>query len=210
MKLLTDRLTEDPQENLFEGSPEWLSEVLPDFEADQTVVESLHFQVQAHKMGEDLYLDGQATGAFELGCGRCLKRYRQPVREPLRLVLEPAGARVPADPEGADALARDGLVLSDELETGWFRGPEVSLDHFLAEVVTATLPLKPLCREECSGLCPSCGVDRNETDCDCQEERPASPFAALAGLREELAKQAEGTRSEDPLSEDPKAEGETS
>ena len=196
MKLLVDRLTEDPQENWFEGTPEWLSELLPGLEAGETVVEAIRFRVQAYMAGEDVFLDGEATGAFELACGRCLKRYRQPVREPLRLLLEPAGARVPADPEGAETLVRDGLVLSEELEAGWFRGPEVSLDHFLAEVLTAGLPLKPLCREECSGLCPSCGVDRNETDCECQEERPASPFAALAGLRDELAKRTGGSPGE--------------
>jgi len=186
VKLLTDRLTEDPKEHLFEGDREWLVGLLPDFEADQSVVEKLRFRVDAHKMGEDLFLDGEATGAFELACGRCLKRYRSPVREPFRLVLEPAGARLPADPEGALALDRDGLVLSEELEAGWFRGPEVQLGHFLLEVIDAGLPLTPLCQEECSGLCPRCGIDRNEGDCDCRDEKPESPFAGLAGLRDEL------------------------
>ena len=188
MKLLVDRLGSDPTELAFEGTPAWLEGLVPDSELAEAVTEPFAFTLRAHMMNEDVFLEGEAVGAFELACGRCLKRYRSPVREPFRLVLEPAGARRPADPEGVEALDRDGLVLSEELESGWFRGPEVQLEHFLQEVIAAGLPLKPLCREDCSGLCPSCGIDRNEARCDCREEKPESPFAALAGLRDELAK----------------------
>lgn len=190
MQLIVDRLTEDPTELTFEGSSDWLRELSDDPELSAAVVAPLQFVLRAHTIGADLYLDGEAAGSFDLACGRCLKRYRQPVREPFRLVLEPAGSRIPADPEGAESLARDGLVLSDELEAGWFRGPEVLLDRFLREVIAAGLPFTPLCREDCAGLCPSCGTDRNLEPCDCRQERPPSPFAALAGLRDELARQA--------------------
>ncbi|MAE95673.1 MAG: hypothetical protein CL910_13535 [Deltaproteobacteria bacterium] len=196
MQLLLDRISEDPIELVFRGSPEWLAGLSPDPELAGAVREEVQFALRAHRMGEDLYLEGEATGSYELGCGRCLKRYRQPIREPFRLVLEPAGSRSPADPEGAAVLARDGLWLSDELEAGWFRGSEVQLDHFLQEVIAAGLPFKPLCREECAGLCPTCGVDRNVGSCDCREESPASPFSALAGLRDKLAKRPAGEGEE--------------
>ncbi len=187
MELLVDRLTEDPSELEFAGAADWLERWSADPELARALAQPARFRLQAHRMGEDLYIEGTAEGEFQLGCGRCLERYRQPVREPFRLVLEPAGSRVPADPEGAETLARDGLVLSDELEAGWFRGSEVQLDHFFQEVLVAGLPQKPLCREECAGLCPSCGIDRNVESCECREERPHSPFAALAGLRDRLA-----------------------
>jgi len=186
LELLVDRLTEDPSELEFTGSADWLASCAGDPALGKALATPVHFSFRAHCMRENLYLEGFAEAEFDLGCGRCLERYRQPVREPFRLVLEPAGARVPADPEGALALARDGLVLSEELEAGWFRGSEVQLDHFLQEVIAAALPQKPLCREECAGLCPSCGIDRNVESCDCREEQPQSPFAALAGLRDRL------------------------
>jgi uncharacterized protein len=122
-------------------------------------------------------------GAFDLECGRCLARYRQPLRESFRLVLEPAGTRVPGDPEAAQALARDGLCLGDELETGWYRGAEIQVDSLCLELIALALPVQPLCREDCAGLCPRCGADRNTTPCECAELRPESPFAALASLR---------------------------
>jgi uncharacterized protein len=98
-------------------------------------------------------------------------------------VLEPAGERVPADPEGAAALAHEGMVLADELESGWFRGPEIQLDRFVGEVLALAVPVQPLCRDDCRGLCPRCGVDRNVESCSCTDARPESPFAVLASLR---------------------------
>ena len=134
-------------------------------------------------MGADVYLEGTALGSVELSCGRCLRRYRHTLREPFRLVLEPAGERVPADPEGAAALARDGIWLSDELEAGWFRGSVIELGPTFRELLALALPVQPRCREECRGLCPRCGADRNVESCNCSQTAQSSPFAALAKLK---------------------------
>jgi uncharacterized protein len=136
-------------------------------------------------MGEDLYIEGNVEGCLELECGRCLARYRHLLREPFRLVLEPAGGRTPADREDADALARDGVCLGDEIESGRFRGSEIELGAFFLEVVSLALPVQPLCREECLGLCPHCGADLGVATCKCGQNRTDSPFSVLASLRDE-------------------------
>ena len=185
MKVLIDRLTESPTELLFSVNPAWWRErARADSELAEGIEKSLEARIATHRMGEDLYLEGGIEGALALTCGRCLTRYRAPIRERFRLVLEPAGSRVPADPEGASALARDGMVLCDELESGWFRGSEIDLGSFLEEVIALAFPVQPLCREDCRGLCPRCGADRNAESCDCSEVRPDSPFAALQALRD--------------------------
>jgi uncharacterized protein len=184
VRILVDRLTATPAETRFDVSPEWLARHYGERGAPlEGLAEVAHFRVLAHKLGADVYLEGEAGGTLDLACSRCLTRYRAPIRERFRLVLEPAGDRVPADPEGAAALAHDGLYLADELESGWFRGPEIHLDRFVGEILALAVPVQPLCREDCRGLCPRCGADRNVTSCACREERPASPFAVLAGLR---------------------------
>ena len=184
MRIPLDRLTESPLELHFTATPEWWRERYPrDAELAASLPEPVGITVSAHRMGSDVYLEGEAVGGLELSCGRCLTRYRAPIRERFRLVLEPAGARVPADPEGAAALAEDGLYLCDELESGWFKGTEIRLERFLQEVLALALPVQPLCREDCRGLCPRCGVDRNAESCECRDERPASPFAVLERLR---------------------------
>ena len=185
MKLLVDRLTETPTTLHFSANRAWWRESRgDDARMEDALAEPIEVEVRAHRMGADLYLEGEAAGALELTCGRCLERYREPIREGFRLVLEPAGNRVPADPEGAAGLARNGLFLSDELESGWFQGSEVDLGPFVQEVIELLLPVQPVCREDCRGLCPRCGVDRNHESCDCAEQVKLSPFAALEALKQ--------------------------
>ncbi|HEY8493805.1 MAG TPA: DUF177 domain-containing protein [Myxococcota bacterium] len=185
MKILIDRLSQTPAELVFgPDDPGW-DEVLESVpEMGGPLGARPTATIRAHRMGRDVYLEGSLEGgALDLECGRCLVRYGSPLRESFRLVLEPAGGRVPAEPEAARDLARLGMCLGDELEMGWFQGPEIDLRAWLREVVALTIPVQPLCREECRGLCPRCGADRNRETCACEAERPASPFAALEALR---------------------------
>jgi uncharacterized protein len=183
MKLLVDRLSGTPSVHRFQADPSWWNARTPASSREGEIVDGLEFELRAHRMGEDLYLEGSVQSALDAQCSRCVARYRQPLRDEFRLVLEPAGDRVPADPESAQALARDGLCLGDDLDAGWYRGAEIRLDAFFAEVVALAMPLKPLCRPDCAGLCARCGADRNAGACDCAETKPESPFAVLAALR---------------------------
>ena len=184
MKLYVDRLKDSPTGYDFEASDAWRSEaedVVPELRG--ALAGPIRVALHANRMGQDVYIEGVLTGALDLECSRCLVRYREPLRESFRLVLEPAGTRVPAEPEAARALARRGICLGDELEMGWFQGYEIDLGDFVREVLTLALPVQPLCREDCRGLCPHCGVDRNTSPCDCDEQRAKSPFAKLEALK---------------------------
>lgn len=187
MKILVERLEETPTDIAFEaGAAWWRAWLAGDRSLPQDLQQPFRVTVRAHLMGEDLYLEGAIAGDLELECSRCLACYRHALHETFRLVLEPAGARVPADPEGAAALARDGLCLEEEIEAGWYRGSELDLGAFLHEMVALALPVKPLCREDCAGLCPHCGADLNQDPCECAGVPADSPFAALAALRKGL------------------------
>lgn len=185
MKLAVDSVTETPQPFHFTATPAWFRARFPRSASDgDDLSEELQIEGRAYRAAADILIEGEVRGTVELACGRCLTRYRAPVREQFRLVLEPAGARVPADPEGAAALAAEGLYLADEPETGWYRGPEIRLDRLVGEVISLALPVQPVCRESCKGLCPQCGVDRNVETCNCAEVRPESPFAVLRKLKD--------------------------
>ena len=186
MKIPLERITSTPTPFGFEGNSSWWQSAIPEQRGlPRELAEPLRFAIRAHRMGEDLFIEGDVQGSLELECGRCLARYRHRVSERLRVVLEPAGERSPADPEAAAALARDGVCLGEELEAGWFRGSEIHLGALLVEAVSLALPAKPLCREDCPGLCPRCGADLKVETCGCTETNPASPFAVLATLRED-------------------------
>ena len=188
MKLEVERLTAEPRPFAYEEGGGWWSARMPrEASLPREVVESFRVEGIAYRGAgsEDILLEGTISGAFELECARCLARYRHRLREPFRFVLEPAGLRTPAEPEAAEALVRDGMCLADEVELGWYRGSEIRLDSVCLELISLALPVKPLCRDDCAGLCPRCGADRNETPCSCSEVAPNSPFAVLAALRGE-------------------------
>ena len=186
-QLSVERLTDEPELHRFEASPDWWAKR----EAEDAtwfceVEEPFRFECNASRVREDLLLDGDWGGSVALECSRCAKRYSHALRDSFRLVLSPVTsleAPDAIDPEGERGLAENGLCLGEDLETGWFRGPVVQLDELFGEAIALAMPIQPLCREDCPGICPHCGVDRSETQCDCVDEKIESPFAVLAGLK---------------------------
>ena len=62
-------------------------------------------------------------------------------------------------------------------------GDQIDLAPLVREYVLLDLPDAPLCKDDCAGICPTCGVDRNVTSCDCGTT-PADPrWSALEGLQ---------------------------
>jgi uncharacterized protein len=189
MKIPIDRLKESLVSFSFEGDAAWWqSAFATESGLPGEFAEPVQLVCRAQWIGDDIQLECGADGVVDLECGRCLARYRQRFSEEFRFVLEPARNRVPADPEGAVALSRDGLCLGDELETGWFRGSEIQLGSIFVELVSLALPVKPLCREDCPGLCARCGANLAVAGCSCEAIKSDSPFAVLAGIREDLAR----------------------
>jgi uncharacterized protein len=184
MKILVERLGDTPTQFAFDADTSWWHRCTARAaDLPEELAEPLRVHLWAHRMAEDLYLEGRLEASLELECGRCLARYGHVLHEPFRLVLEPAGSRQPTDPEGGQALARDGVCVGEDIEAGWYRGPEIDLGALLCELVLLALPVQPLCREDCAGLCSRCGADRNRGACGCPEIETHSPFAVLESLR---------------------------
>ena len=188
MKILLEQLAESPERYRFEGSAAWWSaRASAGGEAPYVLLRPLGFEVEVRRNGQEILLEGALRGEIEVECSRCLVRYGQALSDEFRLVLESSGDRLPADPENAEALERDGVCLGDDLEVGSYRGTELDLEAYLAERVALAWPVQPVCRESCGGLCPHCGIDRNQNQCRCGEKRVEGPFAALASLKAEKA-----------------------
>ena len=82
--------------------------------------------------------------------------------------------------------AEDEVELSqDDLTTAFYRDQTLDLAEMVREQFYLALPMRPLCREECKGLCPQCGTNLNQGTCAC-DVRWEDP--RLAGLRTLLKK----------------------
>ncbi|HUP25113.1 MAG TPA: DUF177 domain-containing protein [Thermoanaerobaculia bacterium] len=104
-----------------------------------------------------------------LQCDRCLEPFDQQVDLDLHLVLQQAGDADGGEDASSDGEPSDELGRLEEDELGVVRilGDEVSTEPLVTEQVVLNLPMKPLCRPDCAGLCPTCGADLNAARCEC-------------------------------------------
>ena len=143
-----------------------------------TFVAPLQTRLRVIRVGEMVEVEGTVESRVRLSCSRCLAEYDEPLVSSFALTY----AR--EMPEVTDEAGGDEVELSaEEMGLILFHGEEIDLREAIAEQVIMALPMRPLCREECRGLCPQCGANLNETDCGC--ERPALnvKFAALKELK---------------------------
>ncbi len=122
----------------------------------------------------------QARLAFEatVPCDRCLAPVTEAIALPVDLVVVRRTGRMPET--GERELAEEELGLL-ELEGEW-----LLTEPLVGEQVQLNLPTHPLCREDCAGLCPRCGKNRNRVECGCESKAGDPRWAALAGLRDKL------------------------
>jgi uncharacterized protein len=111
-----------------------------------------------------------------LSCQRCLEPVAQTVEEPMHLLFLP-GAQPPAAPEHALAEEELGVVEVEE-------DAEVELMPLLLEQIQLNVPMKPLCRPDCAGLCPKCGARLDEGPCGCSQDDIDPRWEALRALQE--------------------------
>ena len=127
--------------------------------------------LEHYRAGLDVVFEGDLKGEVEGTCARCLENYRFPYAQPLRVVLAPRSSA--AEDE------------ADDLGLGFFEGEEIDVTGLVVEHAMLGLPTIPLCTEDCRGLCPQCGTNRNVRACTCATETSSRSggLAALAGLK---------------------------
>jgi uncharacterized protein len=116
-------------------------------------------------------------------------------------VSQPLVASVREIYERAPRVRVGDVDAADEAETYPLTGDTVDLVPLARDALLLELPLAPLCRSDCVGLCPKCGADRSEQPCDCIDQPGHPVWAALDSLRiaveEELAPPLATGRGED-------------
>ena len=118
------------------------------------------------------YFSGRIHGKTEMPCRRCLKDVEVQVAEDAHFIFSSEGEDVADDP---DVFPFDPLAATLDLR------PAVREAWLLA------VPGFALCREDCKGLCPNCGIDWNEGTCECVPATIESRWEALRAIRDKLS-----------------------
>lgn len=106
-------------------------------------------------------LAGRVRATLEVDCSRCLEPFQIPIDAPFDMLFLSLDENTG---EGETEVAEDDLGVS------YYKGDEIDLGDVIREQCYLALPMKPLCREDCKGLCPVCGANRNRETCSCQTE----------------------------------------
>ena len=112
----------------------------------------------------------------DLECSRCLTSFSQPVTIAFDEEFVPERDMITGE-------------ATPDLDADEFRIDEthhLDLSEAVRQYEQSALPLGPLCSPECAGLCPTCGQNRNEHDCDCPRDRGDGRWSSLAGLADRL------------------------
>jgi uncharacterized protein len=133
---------------------------------------------RASKWREQVRLRGTINAAVEVRCDRCVA----PVVFPLNADFDVT--YVPEEVLKTDAEATE--LQEDDLTFATYEGDELDIDELAREQILLALPSRHLCREDCKGLCLTCGEDLNTQACHCERQETDPRWAALAALKKDV------------------------
>jgi len=144
---------------------------------DYRVVAPVSLGFTIHKDQDRFRLVGTLATTLELRCSRCLEPFAWPVNAAYDLRYLPEGAGVPDDED-----TEDRELGEDDASATFYQDDGIDLGDLMREQFYLALPMKPLCREDCKGLCPQCGTNLNTDTCQCQIRWEDPRLAGLKAL----------------------------
>jgi uncharacterized protein len=141
---------------------------------DLRLIEPAEVRGRIRRKGDEVELIGSLKTTLETVCARCLKPVVLPFSADFDERFSPS---VSWGAEEQHELAAGDLNLSI------FDGTAIDLDQLVREQVVLAKPAQTLCREDCQGLCPVCGADRNTRTCKCTAQQTDARWEKLKDLR---------------------------
>lgn len=147
------------------GSKTFAYELTPDeldiTDTDLKVTAPIQLEGVVENAGDVILLKADVKTEIERTCGRCLKVFTELLAAQVVEKFYPAGA---------ENIENDAFIYESDL---------LDITEPVRESLLLAVPLQSLCREDCRGLCPVCGADRNEGDCGCDATTVDPRLAAL-------------------------------
>lgn len=129
-------------------------------------------------------VEGSTRFTADFECSRCVEPYPFAASSNFHLRYRPR-------PESVSEPEEEIEITPDELDIGFYGERAIPLRDLAIEQIQLSIPMKPLCDDNCLGLCPLCGANRNRETCSCQESIADERWGALQGIREQIAKKRE-------------------
>jgi uncharacterized protein len=123
--------------------------------------------------GNEVFVNGHVDTRAQVECDRCLKLIELPVNADFELEY------ITGSEYETSAVAE---LTEAEMSVAVFDGEALDIDEIVKEQILLAVPTRMLCREDCKGICPQCGVDKNTGECNCETKEIDPRWAALKNL----------------------------
>jgi uncharacterized protein len=139
-------------------------------------------RVESGSSPTEYLAEGDSRVTLDLLCSRCLDPHPFAISSKFHVRFRPR-------PEGTGVENEEVEIAGEEeLDVEFYSGRSVPLRDLALEQVQLSIPMKPLCDENCLGLCPKCGANRLRERCKCEVSVTDARWSALEVIREELLK----------------------
>ncbi len=124
------------------------------------------------KAEQEIIIAGSLQAELQLQCSRCLRDFRRSLDIPVNVVYHPLEEEKKGERHE---------LMDDEMDLGFYRD-EIDLQELFREQILLNTQMKPLCDEQCKGICPHCGTDLNISACDCSSRQTDPRLEVLRKL----------------------------
>jgi uncharacterized protein len=158
VKLRVDEISETAKEVEFSQPGEEVNRILAQGPLSEWRLNSpISVALSYYRAATEIFFQGQVSAHAVAKCGRCAEDFEGAYAREVRFVLVPAAMGAPGETR----------LSAEDLEFSVYQGEEIDLGPLIREQVLLALPTRPLCRDECRGLCPGCGANLNFERCGC-------------------------------------------
>jgi uncharacterized protein len=157
LRIKREEIQEGGMELHMDLPPSWFSSMYAEqHEVRIDVPISIDFMV--YRLKDKIRVRGAIHTKISLICSRCLEYFEFPISPNIDLTFSPR-PKLP--------LPKEMELTKDDFEEEFYDGEEVDLSNPICEEIFLSIPMKPLCNENCLGLCAKCGANLNIDKCSC-------------------------------------------
>ena len=171
-RIRLDEIKESGCHLSFSKKKDWIEDVVKDIRnIDFIFVDDIQIQIEGFRTGRDIFIRGLTTTTIGMKCIRCLGNFDVPLKAEFQYILSPSDDK---------ALSPEMEINGEDLYLLYYQGDSIDIVPLIREQILLNIPLYPLCRKSCKGICPQCGSNLNRNPCQCdKQEATVSKFEAL-------------------------------
>lgn len=137
-----------------------------------SLVSPVKSHLELRKIGREIVIEGFLKAEIEYQCSRCLKTFRTAMEIPVETVYHPVD----------DMHSERKELKNDEMDMSFYSGDKLDVQELLKEQIVLNVQMKPLCDDNCKGLCSQCGKDLSLESCSCSKKEADPRLAVLKKL----------------------------